>query len=297
MYRAKAAGKARYVVFDPAMHERAVSRLLLEADLRVALHRGELRLHYQPVLALQADRVVGFEALVRWQHPKRGLLRPAEFISVAEETGLIQPLGNWTLSEACRQAHEWIRRFDDDTLIMAVNVSAKQFADPELGRFIAEVLRHTALPPANLRLELTESVAMDDAERSAQTFAELKQLGVRIAIDDFGTGFSSLSYLYRFPVDVLKMDAAFVTRLQADPASREIVRAIIALAAALDLRVVAEGIESARDLAELQQLGCDFGQGYYLAHPLEPHDAAMFLERHRAGERGYASQRPLTTGF
>ena len=286
MYRAKAAGKARYAVFDPAMHERAVARLQLEGDLRLALKREELRLHYQPLLALQSDRIVGFEALVRWQHPQRGLLRPPDFIQVAEETGLIRGLGEWTLHTACQQAHEWIRRFDE-TLIMAVNVSAKQFADPALPGFLAQVLQASDLSPSNLRLELTESVAMDDVERSARTLAELKELGVGIAIDDFGTGFSSLSYLYRFPVDVLKMDAAFVTRMQADPASREIVRAILALAKALKLGVVAEGIESARDLAHLQRMGCDFGQGYYLAQPLDPDTAAAFLERHRAGERDY----------
>jgi diguanylate cyclase (GGDEF)-like protein len=291
MYRAKASGKARYAVFDTAMHERGLARLQLEGDLRLALQREELRLHYQPVLALEADRVVGFEALIRWQHPERGLLRPADFIAVAEETGLIQAIGQWTFRTACRQAREWISSFDE-TLTMAVNVSAKQFADPALARLIAEVLRTTDLPARNLRLELTESVTMQHVERSAGTLAELKELGVGIAIDDFGTGFSSLTYLYRFPVDVLKIDATFVSRMHADPASREIVRAIIALAVALDLGVVAEGIESARALAHLRQIGCDFGQGYYLAGPLDPHTAARFVERHRAGDRGYGAPPP-----
>ncbi len=263
------------------MHEQAVARPRLEADLRLALERNEFALHYQPLIALKDGRIVGFEAHIRWQHPDRGLVGPAAFVPVAEETGLIQAIGRWTLQAACRQMHEWIERFGDKELVIAVNISAKQFADPDLGQFIGDVLASTGLPASNLSLELTESVAMDRVEQSAQTLEQLKRLGLSIAIDDFGTGFSSLGYLHRLPVDALKVDSRFVSRMEGDAAGVEIVRAILALAAALGLAVVADGIETAHQLAQLRELGCTYGQGYFIARQQEVGATTAFAEQHR----------------
>ncbi len=286
MYRAKASGTMRYAVFDPAMHESAMARLQLESELRLAVERNELTLHYQPLIALADNRIIGFEALVRWRHPQRGTIGPADFVPLAEETGLIQPIGRWTLQAACRQMREWLDRFGDEELMVAVNVSAKQFAHPDLVLFIAEVLATTSLPASHLSLELTESVAMDRVDQSAQTLEQLKALGIRIAIDDFGTGFSSLAYLHQLPVDVLKVDSKFVSRLEGDAAGVEIVRAILALAAALDLAVVAEGIETAHQFALLRALGCKYGQGYFIAPPQDARAMTAFAEISLRSRRG-----------
>jgi diguanylate cyclase (GGDEF)-like protein len=272
MYRAKASGGGGCAIFDDTMHHRAVERLHLETDLRRAIERDELRLQYQPIVSLGDHRVTGFEALVRWQHPKRGLLSPAAFLGVAEETGLITRIDRWVLREACGEARRWQTRFPSDSpATVSVNVSAKGFAQPDIVQQVANTLRETGLDARSLRLEITESVAMADAERARTILIELKALGVRISLDDFGTGYSSLSYLQRFPVDTLKIDQSFVAGMDQNDECREIVRTILNLARTLGLDVIAEGTESAAQVDYLEGLDCKFGQGYFFSRPL-PHD-------------------------
>ena len=271
MYRAKTDGKARYTVFNTTMAAPAVERLELESDLRQAIARGELRLHYQPIVELSTGRVSEVEALLRWAHPRRGLVPPDAFIPLAEETGLIVPIGQWVLEEACRQARAWRRQFPGQApLVMSVNVSARQLQQPDLVAMVSRTLRDTGLHPGNLKLEITESVAMQDAESTIGTLRGLADLGVQLAIDDFGTGYSSLAYLNRFPIDVIKIDRSFVTKLGSDGENATVVRGIIALARALDLRVTAEGIETVEQAEELSALQCEFGQGYYFGKPQPP---------------------------
>jgi diguanylate cyclase (GGDEF)-like protein/PAS domain S-box-containing protein len=270
MRRAKAIGGARYELFDQAMHAHALALLELESDLQHAIERRELLVYYQPILQLATGELAGFEALVRWQHPRRGLLPPAEFIPVAEETGLIIPLGLYVLSEACREMRAWAARHAERTsLLMSVNLSSKQFTQPDLVARVAQILAETDLPATNLELEITESVVMDDPDSTAALLEELRNLEVHVAIDDFGTGYSSLSYLQRFPVDTLKIDRSFVSKVGEQAESLEIVRAITTLAHALDLRVVAEGVETSEQLAQLQALQCEYGQGYLFSPPLD----------------------------
>ena len=273
MYRAKANGKARYELFDESMGTHAMERLELERDLRRALDRGEFRVYYQPLVALDDDEICGAEALVRWEHPTRGLVPPAHFIHLAEETGLIVPLGEWVLAEACRQTRAWqqLRRCRT-RLSINVNLSGMQLQRRDLVESVARVLTLTDLDPRTLTLEVTESVAMEDAEWTATNLRRLRTLGVEVAMDDFGTGYSSLSYLKRFPVDAVKIDRSFVDGLGQDPDDTAIVRAVLALANALNLRVTAEGVETAEQLTQLRALGCDRAQGYYFAAPM-PGDA------------------------
>ncbi len=269
LYRAKAQGRARSIEFDASMHDRAVALLLLETDLRRALDRRELRLHYQPVISLKTGRISGAEALVRWLHPERGLVMPGEFIPLAEETGLIVPIGAWVLVEACRQARQWQDRLDMPTLEMGVNLSSKQFMQPDLVAQVAGVLRETGLSPKCLRLEVTESLLMENGARVADSMSELRAMGIRIDLDDFGTGYSSLSYLHQFPIDTLKIDRSFVARMGTTEDGTEIVNTIMSLAASLDLEVVAEGVETAEQLAALRLLHCPYAQGYHLSRPIE----------------------------
>jgi diguanylate cyclase (GGDEF)-like protein len=269
MYRAKASGGDRCSVFDPTMHDLAVERLQLETDLRRAIERGEFRLQYQPIVSLRDHRVIGFEALIRWQHPERGLLSPAAFLTVAEETGLITRIDHWVLREACAQACRWQTRFPGDSpASVSVNISAQGFGQPDIVRQVANTLSETGLEPHNLRLEITESVAMADAERARTILIELKALGVRISLDDFGTGYSSLSYLQRFPVDTLKIDQSFVVGMDQNHECREIIRTILNLAATLGLNVIAEGTETAAQVDYLERLDCRFAQGYFFSRPL-----------------------------
>ncbi len=278
MYIAKARGPGRYAVFDPGMSTAAVVRLELEQDLRRALERGELRLRYQPKVELKTGRVAGFEALVRWEHPERGLVPAAEFIPLAEETGLIMPLGRWVLEEACEQARAWREGAGVQPVpLMCVNLSAAEFGHPTLTEDVAAILDRHALPPGSLELEITESVVMADAAAATTTLQRLKNLGVGLAIDDFGTGYSSLAYLKRFPVDILKIDRAFVVGLGRDPRDTALVGAMVTLARALGLGVVAEGVETADQAARLRDLGCDLGQGYHFARPLPPDEAWALL--------------------
>ena len=269
LYRAKAQGRGRSVEFDASMHQRAVALLHLETDLRRALDRRELRLHYQPVISLKTGRISGAEALVRWLHPERGLVQPAEFIPLAEETGLIVPIGAWVLVEACRQARQWQERLQLPLLEMGVNLSSKQFMQPDLVAQVAGVLRETGLSPRCLRLEVTESLLMENGARVADSMTELRAMGIRIDLDDFGTGYSSLSYLHQFPIDTLKIDRSFVQRMGTTEDGTQIVNTIMSLASSLDLDVVAEGVETAEQLAALRLLHCPSAQGYHLSRPIE----------------------------
>ncbi|MEG4802379.1 EAL domain-containing protein [Microcoleus sp. ARI1-B5] len=280
MYRAKALGTGRYQVFNASMHALAVERLQLETDLRMALKRQEFLLHYQPFVSLASGKIIGFEALVRWQHPQRGLISPMKFIPVAEETGAIVPLGEWVLEEACRQLRLWEEMFDfDRPLIMSVNLSGKQFAQPDLVDRLKAILAATGLSAESLKLEITESVVMDDVESAIAVLKHMKALNVNLGIDDFGTGYSSLSYLSRFPTDTLKVDKSFVGRMELESEGENvaIVRTIVTLAHALGMDVIAEGVETAAQLARLRAIGCEYGQGYFFAKPLPSEDATALM--------------------
>jgi diguanylate cyclase (GGDEF)-like protein len=280
MYRAKALGKAHHVVFDQAMHTSVVSRLKLETDLRRALERGEFWVAYQPIVELDGDRVAGFEALVRWNHPERGLVSPAVFIPAAEETGLIIPLDLWVIREACRQMKAWQSQFPDALpLMLSVNLSSKQFAHPNLLDRLDEIIADTGIDPRCLRLEVTESVLMSQPETAAAKLRQLKERGMTLCMDDFGTGYSSLSYLHKFPFNVLKIDRSFVSRIGPGGENSEIVATIVALAHNLNMKVVAEGVETDEQVARLRALNCRYGQGYYFARPLAAAAAAALLPR------------------
>ena len=268
MYRAKALGKQRYEVFDAEMHARAVSQLQLETDLRRALDREEFRIHYQPIFSIVTGKVTGFEALVRWQHPQRGTVLPDEFVEVAEETGLIVTIGRAVLREACRQLREWQLQYPQHELTMSVNLSAKQFRQPDLVDHIARVLTAWDLAPSSLRLEITETAIIENAQAAVEALGRLRQLGVWVDLDDFGTGYSSLSYLHRFDLDALKIDRSFIARIGEAGENSEIVRTIVNLARGLGMDVVAEGVERPEQLAILRTLGCEKVQGYLFSPPL-----------------------------
>jgi PAS domain S-box-containing protein len=279
MYRAKTSGKGRCEVFNTEMHSLAVNRLKLESDLRRAIERSEFSLNYQPVVSLTTRRIVGFEALIRWDRPNVGMIPPAEFITTAEETGMIIPIGQWVLREACERARAWNAVHSSNTpLTMSVNISSKQFAQPDLVIQIRQALQQSGLDPALLKLEITESLAMSDAERSETILWLLKGLGVGLSIDDFGTGYSSLSYLRRFPVNTLKIDRSFISGIGNDTESAEIVRTIVTLSHNLGLDVVAEGVETAEHAAMLKEFGCEFAQGYFYHKPLSREAAEALLE-------------------
>jgi len=276
MYHAKQTGRARWVMFDQTMQLAAVRRLQLEADLRDATAQQQFFLHFQPIVAPRDGSVRGFEALLRWKHPVHGIVSPGEFIPVVEETGLIEPIGAWVLGEACRQLRDWQRDFDPN-LSMSVNVSAVQFTGGDLVDVVTRALAETGIPPSTLKLELTESAVMADAEHALAVFAQLKALGVLVSLDDFGTGYSSLSYLRRLPIDTLKIDRSFVSKLDCFDDKRQIVEVVLMLARALGLDVVAEGVETEAELDLLREMGSDLVQGYYYYRPLAPDDAARAL--------------------
>jgi diguanylate cyclase (GGDEF)-like protein/PAS domain S-box-containing protein len=278
MYRAKQRGRAGHAEFDPAMHKSAVALLQLENDLRRAVERNELLLHYQPVVTLQSGAIAGFEALVHWNHPQRGLLRPLEFVPLAEETGLVVPIGEWVLREACRQTRAWQAKYGQH-LTVGVNLSARQFLNVDVVETVSRALRDSGLPPRTLRLELTESMLMDNASRAALVLADLRSLGVSLDLDDFGTGYSSLSYLHNFRLDTLKIDRSFVARGTEAGGSWEIVSAIVNLARGLRLTLIAEGVENDQQLEELRKLGCEYGQGYLFGRPLAAEELGAVLER------------------
>jgi diguanylate cyclase (GGDEF)-like protein len=271
MYHAKELGRANYQFFTEQMNQAASRRLTLEADLRRALGRDELRLHYQRIVDADTGKVTGHEALVRWQHPERGLVPPGEFIQIAEESGLILKIGEWVLREACRWAHSLGA---DRGLQIAVNLSARQFNDPKLSQMVTQALKSSGLPPKLLELEITESLAMSHSDITLTTLKRLKRLGVSIAIDDFGTGYSSLAYLKRFPVDKVKIDRTFVAEIPGDREHGAIVSAIVALAHALDIAVIAEGVEEEKQRDFLKRCGCDYIQGYLIGRPADAETAA-----------------------
>lgn len=298
MYRAKRAGKARCEVFDSAMQADAVKRLELETDLRKALDLDEFRVHYQPLVSLENSKIVGFETLSRWQRAER-LVMPGEFIKVADEIGLIIPINRRLLREACEQLGRWHALFPSSTpLTISANITAKQFALPDLAAQIREILEQTSTDPHCVDLEITENIAMADAERSVVVLSELKALGVRLSIDDFGTGYSSLCRLQRFPVDILKIDRSFVAGMNSDPETHEIVRIIVMLAHNLGLKVVAEGIEEPEQMAMLQELGCEFGQGYLFSKPASAEAIEQLLTIHHSAQspqaRAQAAGSPST---
>ncbi|HEU0300370.1 MAG TPA: EAL domain-containing protein [Longimicrobium sp.] len=270
MYRAKGAGASRYEVFDRAMHAQALGRLQMETDLRRALARGEFRLRYQPIISLARGEITGVEALLRWDHAERGLTSPTEFIPVAEETGLILPLGAWVLSEACGQLAEWRREFPETRIALSVNLSAKQFGQVDLVERICAALDEAGLDPRHLKLEITESAIIDHPGSAGAMLRQLKEQGIQVQMDDFGTGYSSLSSLHSLPLDGLKVDRSFVARLPGDHATAQMVRTITLLARGLDLAVVAEGVETQAQLDEVRAMGCDYAQGFLIAPPLDP---------------------------
>ena len=288
MYRAKSSGRGQHVMFDPSMHTDSLARLELENELRHALDRNELRVYYQPIVRMASGDFSEVEALVRWQHPTRGLVSPGEFIPLAEDTGLIIPLGMWVLEEACRQVAVWHAQFPTKPpLTLSVNLSPRQFQQHSLVADVAAALGDSGLPASCLKLEITESVILQDAEATIRTLWELKDLGLQLAVDDFGTGYSSLSYLKRLPLDVLKIDRSFVSGLGHSQEDTAIIHAIMAMAKSLNLKVTGEGIETAEQAAMLSDWGCDRGQGYLFSKPLDSQAAGALL--------GAAAQRPFST--
>ncbi len=279
MYRAKSRGRARYEMFDEAMHARAVAQLRLETDLRRALERDEFIVRYQPIVELKSSRVIGFEALIRWMHPERGMVPPADFISIAEETGLIIPIGQWVLRTACAQTADWLKRFPENgNLSISVNLSARHFQQPDLVQQILSVLGETGLPAQNLKLEITESMLMDDAESHKTMIRDLRTAGVQVQIDDFGTGYSSLSYLQRFSVDTLKIDRSFINSREGTE-TWDIVQTIISLARDLGVNVIAEGVETEEQTQRLKDLNCDQAQGFLFREPVDPESVEALLTR------------------
>lgn len=282
LYRAKSTGKAHYEIFDARMGSEASDRVLIESDLKLALERHEFRLYYQPEVNLRTGRIQAVEALVRWEHPQRGLVPPLEFIGLAEEMGLIVPLGRWILTEGCRQAQAWREEDPSSTPIrLSVNISVTQFRHPELVADVAAVLASTGLPAHMLDLEITESVVIDDFEVAMETLRKLKALGVRLVLDDFGTGYSSLSYLQRLPIDVVKIDKTFVDNLGVDKVNTAVIEAVMGLSRALGFEVVAEGVEQDEQVVQLRLLGCKMGQGYLFSKPLPSDQISAQFDRSR----------------
>ncbi|MBJ7900225.1 MAG: EAL domain-containing protein [Cyanobacteria bacterium RI_101] len=269
MYRAKGAGKARYSVFDETLHHQARRALELESDLKKVLERGELLLHYQPILHLGRQRLVGLEALLRWRHPREGLISPSEFIPIAEESGLIIPLGEWVLEESCRQLRQWQERHAiSRDWSVNVNLSPRQFEDVNLSQKILAILQRYQLQPRHLKLEITESLLIVTNDKVMNILEELSQAGIQICLDDFGTGYSALSYLHQFPIDVIKIDSSFTKKMRARDKNYEIIRAIIALGQALEMAVVTEGVETHLQLQLLRSLHCELIQGFLISRPL-----------------------------
>ncbi|MDZ8223868.1 MULTISPECIES: EAL domain-containing protein [unclassified Nostoc] len=270
MYRAKALGKARHEIFDSSMYRQATEQLELEMDLRRAVERQEFQVYYQPIVLLETYKIIGFEALVRWQHPQQGLIPPDNFIPLAEETGLIIPIGYWVLREACRQMHAWQIQFPiDPPLTISVNLSTKQFSQPGLIEQICQIMQETGLEGSNLKLEITESVLMENIQSATFMLLQLQEMNIQIHLDDFGIGYSSLSYLHRFASNALKIDRSFVTKIGANGENLEIVQAIITLAQSLNIDVIAEGVETVEQLALLRAMKCKHAQGYFFSKPLD----------------------------
>jgi len=280
MSRAKAAGRGRYEMFDRSMQARAATRLRMETDLRTAVERGEFELYYQPLVELQTGRVTELEALLRWRHPTRGIVPPLDFIPLAEETGLIVPIGSWVMADACRQVREWQGRFPrDEPLTLSVNLSVKQFAQPDFVANLVGIVRTSGLDPRCLKLEITETIAIDDPERTRGMLDELRGLGVRMYLDDFGTGYSSLGQLHRLSLDAIKIDRSFVMRMTDGPMHWQLVHTVRNLARNIGVAVIAEGVETVEQLAELRGLGCESAQGYLFSRPVPANEIEQMLER------------------
>jgi len=289
MYRAKDSGKARHEVFDTRMYARAVSILNLENDLRRAIERQQFLVYYQPIVILKTGKICGFEALVRWEHPERGLISPAEFIPVAEETGLIVPLGQWVLEQACCQTRQWqLQSVANSALTLSVNLSGKQLSQGDLSLQIQEVLDRTNFDPRALKLEITESVVMDNPDLAIRILNQLHDLGIELSIDDFGTGYSSLSYLHRFPVNNLKIDRSFISGMGLGDENLEIVRTITMLARNLGMKVIAEGIETKEQLAQLRALSCELGQGYLFSKPMDAESVDALMRKDQQDSLPYS---------
>lgn len=278
MYRAKTLGKGQYHVFDPTMHAAAMQALHIENDLRKAIQQEEFLVHYQPIISLVTGKITGFEALVRWQHPTRGIIPPGLFIPLAEETGLINSIGKLVLSKACHQIQQWYQeKLTNESICMSVNISARQFAQLDIVEQIDQIVAETQINPENLKLEITESAFINNAQSAKAILQELRQRKIQLSIDDFGTGYSSLSYLHNFPVDTLKVDRSFVSKLDGTSESLGLIPAIKKIAETMKMTVVAEGIETEKQLAQLRELNCEFGQGYFFAKPLSEKDATELL--------------------
>ncbi|HEY8491960.1 MAG TPA: GGDEF domain-containing protein, partial [Dehalococcoidia bacterium] len=277
LYAAKEAGRAQYVVFEQGMALRSRQRLEVETALWTAVEERQFRVYYQPEVSLESGKIVGVEALARWHHPRLGPVSPADFIPIAEENGLITAIDDFVMEEACRQARTWRAAGPNGALVLSVNLSPREIKDPAVVQRVKDVLAATGLDPAGLRLEITENVLMEDTPAVMETLQALKALGVRIAIDDFGSGYSSLGYLHRFPTDALKVDRSFVDELGQNERSLPIIRAVIAASHTLGMRVTAEGVETAEQLARLREVGCDFGQGFLFARPLPSEDVTALL--------------------
>ncbi|MGK7914606.1 MAG: EAL domain-containing protein, partial [Prochloraceae cyanobacterium] len=279
MYQAKASGKARYALFEPGMHQKVLKTLALENDLRRALEQGEFELLYQPIVKLSNRQIMGFEALLRWQHPTKGFVSPEQFISLAEETGVIVPIGWWVMREAARQMRRWQERYPlHSSMTISVNVSAKQLDEiNQVLNQIEKILEQTGLPPSCLKLEITESIIMNNTEQVAFMLKQLKALGIRLSMDDFGTGYSSLSYLHQLPIDTLKIDRSFVRNIDVDSEKFELAQTIVNLAKNLKMEAIAEGIETSKQLAKLEQLNCKYGQGYFFSKPMTSERAEALI--------------------
>lgn len=281
MYHAKESGKARYETFNKTMHKAALERLRMENELRKAIHNDNLVLYYQPILSIETHELIGFEALVRWVHPVRGIINPDKFIPIAEETGLIIPLGHIVIKEACRQLSEWQQKYPKvENLTMSVNISVKQFLQADLIDFIIETIHENNLNPNSLKVEITESLLMKKAKSMIDKLTMLKDLGIKVVLDDFGTGYSSLSYIQQFPIDNIKIDRSFIKRLDSEDESAEIVKTIISLSKNLGIDVVAEGVERVGQLDRLKLLKCDSVQGYYFSRPVDKYKALEFIKRY-----------------
>jgi diguanylate cyclase (GGDEF)-like protein len=290
MYTVKTGGRGRRELFETAMHAAVVERVQLEQDMHRALEANEFVVHYQPVISLATGRIAGLEALIRWQHPTKGLLPPLEFLPLAEQTGLIVPIGTWVLNHACRQARTWKDRFADRPFTMSVNLSPTQLVQPNLVDVVKAALRSSGLAPGDLVLELTEGVMVDDATVTVDRLHELKALGVQLAVDDFGTGYSSLSYLRRLPIDILKIDKMFIDSIADGPTEAEFARSIISLAHNLHLETVAEGVEEADQVTCLRDLGCNLAQGYRFARPLDVDGIAALFAAAEVSDGWHASK-------
>jgi diguanylate cyclase (GGDEF)-like protein/PAS domain S-box-containing protein len=291
MYRAKAQGRARYEIFDAAMRDRIIDRMSLENDLRQAFERNELMMYYQPIVSIADNRIIGFEALVRWQHPERGMLAPSEFIPMAEESGQIISIGRWVLRDACTQMHAWLADFPTEPpLTISVNLSGKQIAQPDLFDMVVQLLKETGLEPRSLKLEITESAIMDNIDFAVEVFTRFQELGVQIQVDDFGIGYSSLNYLSHFPINTLKIDRTFVRNMTKDNNSLKIVQAIIMLAHGLGMSVIAEGVETDTQLNQIKALGCELAQGFYISKPWDVKGMRQLLAKTFAGDNRFSNR-------